>query len=91
VLHSAEQPGAVDQEAHEDSGVRTRQRDERESDAGSKATRHANDMDHRVGSTLGPAFQPRMRRGSAREGDAGLVHDHDARTEGAVELMLIGA
>jgi hypothetical protein len=37
-----------------------------------------------VGSTLGPALQPRMGRGSAREGDAGLVHDQTReRTAGA--------
>ena len=38
-----------------------------ESVTDSKPTRHADDMDHRVGSTLGPALQPRRRRETARK------------------------
>ena len=57
-----EQPGAVDHEAHDHSGVRTWRRRDRESDTGSKAARDTDDMDRRVGSTLGPALQPRTRR-----------------------------
>jgi hypothetical protein len=48
-------------------------------------------MDHRVGSALGPALQPRMRRESARVGNAGFLHDHDARTDGPDKLMLMAA
>jgi hypothetical protein len=86
-----EQPGAVDREAQEDSGVRTRRRHDRESDTGSKAAGDADDMDHRVGTTLGPALSRVLRRGSVREGDAGLVHDHDARADGRGKLVLIAA